>query len=206
MKRSLVAAALLGAGLLTALASSDPAGAQSARWRLDFEPGDFTFVVAGPASSGSGRAQYYLPYTVSNGTDSARRPRLRLEVRTETKKTFGDFYDADAYRAIAKDLRAKSVKSTAMLRGADLESGKSTSAAAHFGTMDDNADNLEVRVYGLWDPIIHDRRGKTWVENRVRVLKYRRYGDEYKRYLDQISLESTDDVPDGGTTELKKPE
>ena len=38
------------------------------------------------------------------------------------------------------------------------------------------------------------------------MLKYRRYGDEYKRYLDQISLETTGDVPDGGTTELKKPE
>lgn len=187
MKLSIVAAALLAAGGLAAgLAggSADAAG----RWRLDFEPGDFSTTVVG--SGTTGRVQYYLPYTVTNGSEDGRAPALRLEVRTERKTTHGDYYDARAFASIAKSMKRESVSSTADLRKSELGAGDSASAVAHFGSMDDNSDELAVHVNGLWDPVVRDLDGKLWNEKRVLVLKYRRYGDEYRRYEDPIQLVS----------------
>lgn len=186
MKKTLFALAAAATLAVAATASFEPASA-AGRWRLDFEPGEFTYVVVGP-NDGTGKVEYYLPYTVSNGSADAVNPRLRLEVRTETKKTFGDRFSARAYKAIAKSQRKKSVSSTFQLRETSLEKGNSASAAAHFGAMDDHADELEVRVYGLWNPVYVEKDGKRWRENRYLSLKYRRYGDEYRRYEDKIEL------------------
>lgn len=183
--------------------AADPATA-AGRWRLDFEPGDFSHVVVAP-KLGAGKVVYYLPYTLTNGSDADRTPRVRIEVRTGTKKTFGDHFDAAAYAAIGKDLKKKKVNSTFDLRASELGTGKATEAAAHFGRMDDNADDLEVRVYGLWDPVYTDNRGKTWSENRVLVLKYHRAGDEYKRYEDPIKLVSRSDEIEGERVEIVHP-
>ena len=68
---------------------------------------------------------------------------------------------------------------------------------AHFGRIDPNADELEVRVYGLFDPVWRDRKGNVFSERRVLVLKYRRYGDEYNRPDDAISLVSTSQEVEG---------
>jgi hypothetical protein len=203
MKRLLAVFAVVVAVAAAAITSSDSASAE-ARWRLDFEPGEFSYVVVGP-NNGTGRVQYFLPYTVKNDSEGERAPGLRLEVRTETKKTFGDHFGARAYKAIAKDLKKKKVSSTFQLRSKKLAKGDSAEGSAHFGRMDDNADELEVRVYGLWNPVYNDKKGKRWRENRVLVLKYRRYGDEYRRYEDKISLVSRSTEVEGTRSQLKHP-
>ena len=38
----------------------------------------------------------------------------------------------------------------------------------------------------------------------VLVIKYRRYGDEYRRYEDKIHLESSTPVVEGETTEIER--
>lgn len=203
MKRILAAAALALVGASVAALSSGDAVA-GARTRIDFDPGTFSYALVAPRD-GVGRVQYYLPYTVKNTADDEQTPRLRIEVRTETKKTFGDHFDAKAYEAIAKDMRTKSVPCTFDLRKSALAGGATASAAAHFGRMDDNADELEVRVYGLWDPVYRDKRGVRWRENRVLVLKYRRYGDEYSRYEDKIHLMSRSTEIEGTRDEIIYP-
>lgn len=179
MKRILLAVAsvaALAAAAFVVYPSADAAG----RWRLDFEPGDMKVVVAG------GGPHYYLRYEVKNGTDAARTPRIRLALQTETGKTHGDHYDGAAFRAVAKRAHKTSIDSTLRLRSSELEAGASGDAMAQFGRIDPNADNFEVRVYGLWDPIVRDRRGVVWSERRVLVLKYARTGDEYRRHEDPI--------------------
>ena len=54
-----------------------------------------------------------------------------------------------------------------------------------------------MRVYGLYDPVTRDRKGNVFAENRVLVLNFRRYGDEYSRHEDAITLVSTDEELEG---------
>jgi hypothetical protein len=174
------------------------------RWRLDFEPGDFANVVTRTGKKDS--AQYYLSYTVKNGGDEAREARLRIELRTETAKTYADRYDAAASRAYAK---AKGLKmapsSTFGLRKSPLAAGAKVAGLATFGSIDPNADKLQVRVYGLWDPIVKDDKGHVWAERRVLVLDYERRGDEYRRAEDTIMLKSKKSELEGERVRLKKP-
>ena len=81
-------------------------------------------------------------------------------------------------------------KSTAKIRAAELAAGASVDGLANFGRIDPNADDLEVRVYGLFDPVWRDRKGNVYSERRVLVLTYGRQGDEYNRQDDPITLVS----------------
>jgi hypothetical protein len=174
------------------------------RWRLDFEPGDFGNVVTRTGTKD--RTQYYLSYSVKNGTDEALDARLRIELRTETKKTYPDRYDAAASRAYAKAKGLKTAPSSTFgLRKSAMAAGSMANGLATFGSLDPNADKLQVRVYGLWDPIVKDDKGQVWAERRVLVLNYERAGDEYRRSEDTITLKSTKTEIEGDRVRLKKP-
>jgi hypothetical protein len=201
MKRFALATAMVTAATVAAFVGSATADA-AGRWRLDFTAGEFSYVVAGKGRSS--RVQYILPYTVTNGSEGTRAPRLRIEVRTDTDKTFGDHFDGRAFQAAKKKLGKKAISSTAQLRSQELDTGATAEGLAHFGRMDDHADGLEVRVYGLWDPVVRDRTGKLWDETRVLVIKYRRYGDEYRRYEDKIYLESSTPIVEGEPGEIER--
>jgi hypothetical protein len=190
-------ALLLGA--VAAVSYTAPADAGGGRARFDFVPGEMTVAITG---KGRNAASYYLPYTLKNPMDDARTPRLYVEVTTETKKTYGDRTDAKVVAAAAKDAKAPDMKSTAELRGKDLAAGGTAHGVANFGNIDPNADEITVKVYGLWDPVVRTRQGKVYNERRVLVLQFRRYGDEFWRPMDPISLLWKDEEVQGEVTEL----
>jgi hypothetical protein len=193
MKRLLLlAAAAFGAAALAPAASAESPAEHGQGARLTkFEAGTLRAVVAGPGA-GDKSTSYLLDYTITNESGAARKPALRLEVRTkDTKRTHGDFYDAAAFKAFARETRTAEPASTAKLRSSDLDAGAKASGLADFGTIDPYSDSFQVRVYGLYDPVFRDKLGKTWWENRVLVLNYERTGDEYDRYRDPIRLAST---------------
>lgn len=157
--------------------------------------------ASGP--TGRGATSYVLDYKVSNAVGKPVRPTLRFELRTDTNKTHGDSYDAHTFRAATKLLgRKEEPASTASIRASELAAGASVDGLANFGAVDPNADDLEVRVYGLWDPVYRDRWGRTWSEKRVLVLKYERKGDEYDRHYDAIRLVSAQEVLEGDPVQL----
>ena len=53
------------------------------------------------------------------------------------------------------------------------------------------------------DPVTRDRKGNVFSENRVLVLNYRRYGDEYHRHDDAIKLVSTSEELEGEAVLIK---
>jgi hypothetical protein len=152
---------------------------------------------------GRGATNYVLDYKVSNAVGRPVKPTLRFELRTETGRTYGDSYDAHTFRSATKLLGLKSEpSSTASIRAAELAADGSVAGLANFGAVDPNADDLEVRVYGLWDPVYRDRFGRTWTETRVLVLTYSRRGDEYDRQYDALRLVSAKETLDGEPVQL----
>ena len=194
---------LYGAGaaalVVAALVAGDAATA-GGRQQVRFERGTFQPVhVAG----GGGSTNYVLDYKAVNALDKGVRPGIRLELRTETGKTFGDSYDAGTWRAATKVLgRKEAPASAASIRAAELAAGASADGLANFGAIDPNADTFDVRVYGLWDPVFRDRQGRSWVETRVLVLSYSRSGDEYDRQNDRIRLASSKEEIEGEVVQL----
>jgi hypothetical protein len=195
MKKSLLcmASAALVAGALLAAPRADAAGGRS---RIDFTPGGMSVTFVGGA-----KPAYYLPYTLTNPMDAAQRPRIYVELTTDTKRTYGDFADSRVVKAAEKAAKG-GVKSTADLRAEDIAAGGTANGVANFGSIDPNADELTVKVYGLWDPIVRTRQGKVLKENRVLVLNFARRGDEYDRPSDPISLVSRKEEVVGDTVEL----
>jgi hypothetical protein len=187
------------AAVSAALLAAPAASAGGGRARFDFAPGGMDVAITG---HGRNAARYYLTYTLTNPMDEARTPRLYLEVKTDTNKTYGDFADAAVVKAASKATKTAGIKATADLRGAELPAGGTVSGVANFGNIDPNADDITVRVHGLWDPIIRTRQGKVLKETRILVLKFERHGDEYDRPMDPIKLVSTSQEVEGEVVEL----
>ena len=198
----LTATAALVAGAAFAVSGgADAGGLQLVR----ISYGEFQPVFAGLKPGDPGKTVYVLDYKLTNAIDKGVLPRVHFELRTETGKTFGDSYDGAAFRAAAKALRREAAPaSTASIRANELAAGASVDGLANFGAIDPNADDFEVRVYGLWDPVFRDRNGRTWAEKRVLVLKYSRTGDEYDRQYDAIRLTSAAQELEGDVVELGK--
>jgi hypothetical protein len=201
MNRRLLVSAATAAlfGAVAAVSFAPAAGAGGGRSRLEFVPGEMTVAITG---HGRSAASYYLPFTLKNPMDEAIAPRIYLEVKTETGKTYGDRPDHKVIKAAQKSLKTKDLKTTLELRAQELAAGGSSQAVANFGAIDPNADDLTVRVYGLWDPIVRTRQGKVYSEKRVLVLEFARYGDEYDRPMDPIKLKSSKEVLEGDPAEL----
>jgi hypothetical protein len=192
-----VPAALLVAG--AAVLSAAPARAAGGRARFDLVPGELAPALTG---QGSDTANYYLSYKLANPMDEARTPRLYVELKTDTGKTYGDRSDARVLAAASKALKAPDLKSTGDLRSKELAKDETVHAIANFGPIDPNADDMTVRVYGLWDPIVRTRQGKVYSEKRVLVLEFGRRGDEYDRPMDSISFKSRREEVEGEPSEL----
>jgi hypothetical protein len=190
MKRYLFAAAAV-AGLVAGVFSASPSADAGGIRLLNFEAGEFSNVVAG------GNAHYYLTYSLTNPREEATQPKLRIELRTDTDKTYGDHFDARTSTAVAEETGNDDLKPASKIRAESLDGGASVEGLAHFGRIDPNADGLEVRVYGLFDPIWRDRKGNIFSERRVLVLDYKRQGDEYNRQDDAIRLVSSSQETEG---------
>jgi hypothetical protein len=199
MKRLLYALTAAAVVAACGLFATEPATA-AGRWRLDFTPGQMGNVIVG------GRAHYYMTYSLSNASGSDRMPALRIAVETETNKTYRDHTDFAVSKAAARAMRKKSLASTNTIRRTKLADGDSVDGMAQFGRIDPNADELTVKVYGLWDPVVRDKKGRVWSERRVLVCSYRRSGDEYDRPADAITLVKTSQAVEGEPRKLYGPD
>lgn len=202
MKNPFLLCAVGAAALVAVVAAAVPDVAEAGGSQLvRFDRGAMQPVYS--TTGGKGTTNYVLDYKVTNVGAKDVRPGIRLELRTETSKTYGDVYDAATWTSATKILARKAEPSTtAAIRAADLASGASADGLANFGAIDPNADSFQVRVYGIWDPVFRDRQGRTWMENRVLVLSYSRSGDEYDRQLDPIRLDSAKEELEGEPIQL----
>ena len=87
-----VAAVALGAALV-----AGPSAEAGGRRLFRFEAGTFQSVVSGAGPRKS--TNYVLDYKITNATDAAAKPRIRLEIKTDTGKSHGDAQDATAFAA-----------------------------------------------------------------------------------------------------------
>jgi hypothetical protein len=175
MSRSAVAG--LAAGVLLGAA----AVAGGLRWELGFKCETPTWVkVTGTGEKAS--IEWYMLYDVENKTGETRKPALRAEIRTDTGKTFADTVDPLTIAAVKKKGDEKELSTSADLRNG-IDDGKKLRCIATFGHVDDYAKKLELRVYGLCDPVTQVK-GKEVYEVRYWQVKYERKGDEFNRTED----------------------
>ena len=177
MSRSAIAGLAVGA-LLGLAAAGVAAGL---RWELGLKAATPTWVKIQGAGDRTTIAWYML-YDVENRTGETRKPVVRVEIRTDTDKTFGDTGDPLTISAVKKEKEIKDLCTAADLRGG-LEDGKAAKCIATFGDLDKYAKKLELRLYGLCDPVTMVK-GKEVYETRYWQVKYERKGDEFGRTED----------------------
>ncbi len=177
MRRTAIAG--LAAGTILGLAAVAVAG--GLRWELGFKLQTPAWVKVRVSEEKTAVAWYML-YEIENRTGEARKPVLRTEIRTDTGKTFGDTCDPMAIAAVKKAKEIKEIGTASDLR-AGIDDGRKVSCIATFGEVDPYAKKLEVRMYGLCDPITQVK-GKEVYEIRYWQVKYERKGDEFGRTED----------------------
>jgi len=163
------------------LAASSAAAAGGLRWELGIKTETPTWVRVADQGERS-HVVWAMAYTVENKTGETRKPAVRAEIRTDTNKKFLDTNDVLALKAMKKKLQDDSLATAVdLLKG--IEEGKSVRCVATFGSLDDHAKKLELRIYGLHDPVTMVK-GKEVHEIRYWRVKYERSGDEFGRTED----------------------
>jgi hypothetical protein len=196
MRRS----AIFGLAAAGVLAAASAAAAEGLRWELGIKTETPAWVRV-EGAEGRTRVVWNVCYTVENKTGATRKPAVRAEMHTDTAKKFPDTGDVLAIKAMKKKLQVDELGTAVdLLKG--IEDGKSARCVATFGAVDDRAKKLELRIYGLHDPL-HMVKGKQVHEIRYWRVKYERSGDEFGRTEDAwktISSEWVTEEPE------KKPE
>ena len=183
MRRS----AILGLAAAAVLAVASAAVAEGLRWELGIKH-DTPSWVRVPAGDGKTALSWLMTYQVENKSGAARKPSVRAELRTDTSKTFGDSGDPLTVKAAKTKTGTKDLCTAADLR-AGIEDGKTVACVATFGAVDDLAKKIELRVYGLMDPVSMVK-GKQVYEEKYWQAKYERKGDEFGRTEDAWKLVS----------------
>lgn len=176
MRRSaiwgLAAAAVMAAGAVAA---------EGLRWELGFKHATPTWAKIQVAADKTAIA-WYMTYQVENKTGSARKPAIRAELLTDTKKTFRDNADPLVIKAAKKALDVTEISTAGDLKKG-IEDGATVKCVATFGEVDNEAKRLELRVYGLMDPVTMVK-GKEVFEVKYWQVIYERKGDEFGRTED----------------------
>ncbi len=178
MRRS----ALLGIAVAALVAVSSAAAAAALRWKLGLKH-DTPSWVRVPAEGGKTRVAWYMTYAVENRTGEERKPTLRIEIRGPKDAVYRDSCDAAIKAATEKKTGAKDLATASDLRKDGVADGASKSCVATFSDVDDHADALELRIYGLMDPV-DVVQGKRFNDIRYWQVKYERKGDEFRRAED----------------------
>ncbi len=178
----LAAVAVVGASLLSgagALALAD--GMPGLRWKLGVKNETPTWIRVS-AAEGKTSIAWYMRYTVENKTGAARKPTVRAELKTDTAKTFVDNGDPLVMKAVKEKLQVKEFTTAQdLLKG--IDDGASKDCLASFGDVDKYAKKIELRIYGLMDPVTMVK-GKEVFEVVYWSVKYERKGDEFNRTED----------------------
>ena len=164
-----------------ALASAAAVAGEGLRWELGFKHATPTWAKI-QVSADKTAVAWYMAYDVENKTGAARKPAVRCEIRTDTKKTFSDNADPLVIAAAKRALDVKEIATAADLKKG-IEDGAKVKCVATFGAVDDEAKKLELRVYGLMDPVTMVK-GKEVFEVKYWQVIYERKGDEFGRTED----------------------
>ncbi len=191
---------LLGLAATTVVAAASIAAADVVRWSLKLEHGAPEWVRISAGTDGT-RVAWYMSYSLSNASGAARKPMVRVELRTDTDKVYGDNGDARVVAAVKKATGDKSLV-TAFDVARGIGDGDTVKCVASFGEVDNMAHAAELRVYGLMDAI-DTVAGKKYREVRYWRVKYQRKGDEFRRTEDKWKavesgwvVESREELPE----------
>ena len=189
MRRSailgLAAAAVMAVSGVAALADGP-----GLRWELGFKHETPTWVKI-QVEKAKTRVAWYMTYQVENATGATRKPAIRAVLLADTVRNneFKDTCDAGTVKAVKEATGVKEYSTAIDLR-AGIDDGKKVACVATFGAVNDEAKKIELRVYGLMDPV-NQVNGKEVYEVKYWSAKYERKGDEFQRTEDKWKLVSS---------------
>ena len=179
-------------------------GALDTYWVLKFKPNALRMITPRTGVA-KGRVYWYLLYTVENPSDEDREIYVSISASSDRKKEYGDLFLPSVERAIEKKEKAKLWGKTdefkiiskrdpsdAQFHYVTLKAGEKRRSVAVFNRLDPNANDITIRVKGLSNEVrpATDADGVAVLEHRVRVLKYKRPGDEFAITRDSFKLTS----------------
>jgi hypothetical protein len=186
MKKAVLALLLVPVVLMASATAEDEA--EYKRWTLDIEYATPDWISMTDAL-GNPYLVWYQTIKLTNNTDGEVPLKVRLVGKTDSKKTYRGTIDPLAKKALEKETGKKFMSATEIMKGT-LGSKKSIDAVVFYGRMDNEWDELNVRVTGLVDPI--DKvDGKLYYEKKVLVLSYSRPGDEFERHKDEVKFKGS---------------
>jgi len=177
MRRSV----LLGLAAAVVLSVATVAVADGLRWKLGFQHETPAWVKI-PRAGSATRVVWYASWEVENKTGDVRKPAVQAKILTDTEKTFPDTADPGTVTAVKKLTGAETLATTYDLRRG-VAKDATVKGISTFGAVDDLAKKLELRVYGLMDPVTMVN-GKKIHEVIYWSAKYERKGDEFGRTED----------------------
>jgi hypothetical protein len=183
MRRS----AIWGLAAAAALCASAVA-ADALRWELGFKHETPTWAKIKLAEDKTA-IHWYMTYTVENKTGAVRKPSVRAEILTDTKKTHRDDSNPLVLSEVKKSLGVKEIATAGDLKKG-IENDATVKCVATFGEVDKHAKKLELRVYGLMDPVTMVK-GKEVYEVKYWQVVYERKGDEFNRTEDPWKVVSS---------------
>jgi hypothetical protein len=184
MRRS----AILGLAAAAVLATVSVAAAEGLRWQLGVKNETPTWIRT-EGVAGKTDLSWYMTYEVENKTGAARTPTVRAVIVTETGKKHIDSGDPVVIEAVKTKLDNKDLKTASDLRKG-IDDGAKVTCVATFGNVDKYAQQLDMRIYGLEDPVTMVK-GKQVYEVRYWNVKYQRKGDEFRRTEDNWNVVSS---------------
>lgn len=181
------------------------------QWVLDFKFQKLRMVTPrrGP---GKGRTYWYMVYTLENKTGEDRDFFLSIIAESDRNKEYTDLFLPSVERAIelkeARDLWGKTDKFEILAKRdpkdrkynyttirADENDKKKRYCVAVFNKLDRNANKITIRIAGLTNDIeelTDPNTGNISIQEKIRVLRFERAGDEYEISKDSLGLRGRD--------------
>ena len=180
MKKAVLALLMVPVLLMASATAEDEA--EYKRWKLDIEYATPDWVSMTDAL-GNSYLVWYQTVKLTNNTDGDVPLKVKAIGKTDSNKTYRGTINPLAHKALEKKTGKKYKTATDLMKGT-LGSKKAMDAVHIYGKMDNESDDLTVRITGLVYPI--DKvDGKLFFEKKVLVLSYNRPGDEFELFVQQ---------------------
>lgn len=147
----------------------------------------------------AGRIYWYLPYTLKNNGDSAKKFFVTISGHSDKGRKYSDLPLAHVEKKVERVERRKFHSRADLLAdGKSLDSyeefapGAKRECVAIFNPIDPEADTIVLEIRGLVNDVKMEDLGNGMmrVEERVLKLTFKRPGDEFYTSLDQFVFES----------------
>ena len=173
-------------------------------WMLDFKLEALRTITPAKGPK-KGRVYWYMLYTLENNTGKDREYFLSIHAGSENKKTYSDIFQPSVEVAIERKvgkrlwgqvdkfkILSKRHPEDEKYNYVTIKAGEKLSCVAVFNRLDPNANRFAIEVYGLSNDLEETKAedGSVLVKERVRVLRFKRLGDEYE--IDQDAFRPVD--------------